>query len=187
MSSNLTSAYFLCRCVELAPVGLCPLRSVCCTNYLHSKWPANRWWVWSLTQTPPTSEHLDSCTYGTVDPSSIPFFSNHSKMAAGQTVIFLSGVSTSFLGWLLGKCGPHFRPPTSPSCLFSWSAGRPITSLYIVALSLNTRMALKSSGTTCAVRRSTFNRTKLNNWLKSEWMNEWMTVGDCLHLSRSNR
>ena len=41
---------------------------------------------------------------------------------------------------------------------------RLITSLLLLV----NIMALKSSGTTCAVRGCTYNRTKLNNWLKSE-------------------
>ena len=38
---------------------------------------------------------------------------------------------------------------TTPDCVFT--AVRLITSLYVVTLSLNTIMALKSSGTTCSV------------------------------------
>ena len=53
---------FLARCVELELVVLCLLLSVFYTNCSLSSWLANSWWVWSLTQTRHTSEHLASCT-----------------------------------------------------------------------------------------------------------------------------
>ena len=56
---------------------------------------------------------------------------------------------------------------TLPAAHCASSAGRLITSLYIVALLLNKIMALKWLGTTFVVRGCTYNRTKLNNWLKS--------------------
>ena len=64
-------------------------------------------------------------------------------------------------------CGRHFWRPTAPDD--SDSQANHITVyiyiyiyIYRVTLSLNTSMALKSSGTTCAVRGRTYNRTKQN-------------------------
>ena len=65
-------------------------------------------------------------------------------------------------GFWESLCGRPFRPPAAPLTVFIWSAVRLLTSLYIVTVSLNTVMALKSSGTTCAVGGCTDNRTQLN-------------------------
>ena len=88
-------------------------------------------------------------------------------------------LSTSFLGgWLPGKrmwaTLPAARRAWRLLTVFIWSAVRLITSVYIVTLSLNLMVALKSLGTTCAVRGCTTGQNRIfYKTNKLEWMNEY--------------